>query len=1014
MTKVARARLDSASKGWAKRIFRIGLVFACALVSGRAMAEHAFANVRPSEETAATTANCVPPPADLVAWWPFDESTGTTAQDLAGFPNNLSLTGNSVAVAGMVAGARHFNAGASPGHGVTPPQADLDVGSGNFTIEGWVSRQDFWSNISVVIDKRDTSTKVGYALTLANGWLLIGKSGANNFPPPSILVANAPWRHFAVVVDRTTNVVRLYADGQQVATAPASTWYSGNLNNTAPLTVGVLPGYGGAFTLDELSLYKRALTASEILAIYQAGSAGKCKPASAASPTPTATNTPNPPTPTPTRTHTPKPTLAATATQVSIPSPPLDGNTPTATATKTPKTPIPATATLIHQPSPPIDGDPPTPTPTRRPFDPLPPTATASTTPVPCTSLCVGDCNGDGLVTINEIIVMVNIALGNLPVSACLAGDANNDANIDVSEIILAVLNALNGCPQPAPTCSPTPSPSATPGCDFIAPKMCGGTCPNPGEVCMPKPDDSGCECVPSGPTATPTPTATYTATPRPTGTPTLTLTPSPRPTTTPTLTHTSTPRPTHTPTLTYTPTPRPTNTPTSTYTPTPRTTNTPTFTYTATAQPSATPTRSLTATAQPTDTPTVSVPPTASPTCVPPPAGMTAWYPLDEPAGASAVNDIAVLPSSTVSDIGTPLPGPVGSSGPQSVPGKVGTGALYFFGPYVDVPSSPDLNFVSDFSIDAWIRVVPCGPGWLAPIVDKWDPNTQTGFSFFVEQPSPTTGLLKFQFNSSLFTSSTSLSTGANPLANTGPWVHVAVTVNRTSATGTFYINGFQAGSFTPPSGSITNPVSMLIGEIRFPGGRCELAIDELELFDRELTPQEVQSLFLADSAGKCRPTPVPTATAFATCPGAVCTATPTPTSTETPTPPLSNTPTLTYTPTPRRTNTPTLTHTSTPRPTNTPTLTHTPTPRPTNTPTLTHTLPPSATNTPTLTYTPTPRPTNTPTLTHTSTETPTPTQTATFTSTAPPRASHTPTHTAPYSPTPTRTPSPFGGPID
>ncbi len=992
MTKVTRARLDNASKGWAKRIFRIGLVFACALVSGRAMAEHAFANVRPSEETAATTANCVPPPADLVAWWPFDESTGTTAQDLAGFPNNLSLTGNSVAVAGMVAGARHFNGGASPGYGVTPPQADLDVGSANFTIEGWVSRQDFWSDMSLVIDKRDTSTKVGYALILANGWLYIQKSGATNFPPPHILVANAPWRHFAVVVDRATNVVRLYADGQQVATAPASTWYSGNLNNTAPLTVGVLPSYGGAFTLDELSLYKRALTASEILAIYQAGSAGKCKPASAASPTPT-----------PTPTKTAKPTLAATATQISIPSPPLDGNTPTATATKTPKTPIPATATLISDPFPPIDGDPPTPTPTPRPFDPLPPTATASPTPVPCISLCVGDCDGDGLVTINEIIVMVNIALGNLPVSACLAGDANNDLTIDVSEIILAVLNALNGCPQPAPTCTPTPSPSATPGCDFIAPKMCGGTCPNPGEVCMPKPDDSGCECVPSRPTSTPTPIDTATA--QPTNTATLTSTPTPRPTNTPGPTRTPTPSPTDTPTLTHTSTPHPTDTPTLTHTPTPQPTNTPTLAHTATetALPSVTPTWSLTATAQPTDTPTVNASPTASPTCVPTPAGMTAWYPLDEPVGATAVNDIAVPPSSAVSDIGTPIPGPVGSGGPQSVPGKVGAGALYFFGPYVDVPSSPDLNFVSDFSIDAWIRVVPCGPGWLAPIVDKWDPNTQTGFSFFVEQPTPTTGLLKFQFNSFLFTSSTSLPTGANPLANTGPWVHVAVTVNRTSsATGTFYINGVQAGTFTVPAGSITNPLSMLIGEIRVPGGRCELAIDELELFDRELTSQEVQSLFLADSAGKCRPTPLPTATAFATCPGAICTATPTPTSTDTPKPPLSNTPTLTHTPTPRPTNTPTLTHTSTPRPTNTPTLTHSPTPRPTNTPTLT--------------YTPTPRPTNTPTLIHTPTETasPTPTQTATFTSTAPPRASQTPTHTATYSPTPTRTPSPFGGPMD
>jgi uncharacterized repeat protein (TIGR01451 family) len=245
---------------------------------------------------------------------------------------------------------------------------------------------------------------------------------------------------------------------------------------------------------------------------------------------------------------------------------------------------------------------------------------------------------------------------------------------------------------------------------------------------------------------------------------------------------------------------------------------------------------------------------------CVPPPPDMVAWYPLDEQNGATTVSDIASPPASTVSDTGTPKPGPVGSGGPNPVPGKVGAGALYFFGPFVEVPPSADLTFTGDFSIDAWIRVVECGMsggGVLAPIVDKWDPTTQTGFSLFVDQPSPSTGFLKLQLNNMLFTSTGSLPTGANPLANTGPWVHVAVTVDRTSGVGTFYINGTPAGTFTVPAGSITNALTMLIGEIRVPGGRCELAIDELELFKRVLTPKEVQDLFNADSAGKCRPQP-------------------------------------------------------------------------------------------------------------------------------------------------------------
>jgi len=59
---------------------------------------------------------------------------------------------------------------------------------------------------------------------------------------------------------------------------------------------------------------------------------------------------------------------------------------------------------------------------------------------------CVGDCNGDGEVTVNEIIVMVNVALGTNNVSACPAGDADGNQAIEITEIIAAVNNALNGC----------------------------------------------------------------------------------------------------------------------------------------------------------------------------------------------------------------------------------------------------------------------------------------------------------------------------------------------------------------------------------------------------------------------------------------------------------------------------------------------------------------------------------------------------------------------------------------
>jgi hypothetical protein len=66
--------------------------------------------------------------------------------------------------------------------------------------------------------------------------------------------------------------------------------------------------------------------------------------------------------------------------------------------------------------------------------------------PTPTPISCVGDCGGDGTVTVDEILTMVNIALGNTGVSSCSAGDANHDGQITVDEILTAVNNALNAC----------------------------------------------------------------------------------------------------------------------------------------------------------------------------------------------------------------------------------------------------------------------------------------------------------------------------------------------------------------------------------------------------------------------------------------------------------------------------------------------------------------------------------------------------------------------------------------
>lgn len=59
---------------------------------------------------------------------------------------------------------------------------------------------------------------------------------------------------------------------------------------------------------------------------------------------------------------------------------------------------------------------------------------------------CLGDCDGDSLVSIDDLISLVNLALENQPISACTAGDRDFDRRTAMEELVAAVRAALEGC----------------------------------------------------------------------------------------------------------------------------------------------------------------------------------------------------------------------------------------------------------------------------------------------------------------------------------------------------------------------------------------------------------------------------------------------------------------------------------------------------------------------------------------------------------------------------------------
>jgi hypothetical protein len=88
-------------------------------------------------------------------------------------------------------------------------------------------------------------------------------------------------------------------------------------------------------------------------------------------------------------------------------------------------------------------------------------------------SACFGDCNGDGLVTVNEIVTCVNIDLGLAEVSACLACSSNG-TTVVISDIIKAVNDLLDNCGAVLPTNTPGGVPSPTPTTATVCPLEAG------------------------------------------------------------------------------------------------------------------------------------------------------------------------------------------------------------------------------------------------------------------------------------------------------------------------------------------------------------------------------------------------------------------------------------------------------------------------------------------------------------------------------------------------------------
>jgi hypothetical protein len=206
-----------------------------------------------------------------VAWWKADGN----ANDSVGGNNGIFPNGSAFAP-GVVGQAFSFD-GVSENVQVSDAPS-LDP-TNAMTLEGWFYVSAFPSlDIVSMATKESQSGTVEYQLTLQNAGgrfcflPLIQVPAGYQYFSGATTVQTGTWYHVAMTYDGSS--LKQYVNGN----------LDGSVSATGPIVTGNQPLYIGSQRdgwrfngrVDELSLYNRALSQAELLAIYAAASGGKC------------------------------------------------------------------------------------------------------------------------------------------------------------------------------------------------------------------------------------------------------------------------------------------------------------------------------------------------------------------------------------------------------------------------------------------------------------------------------------------------------------------------------------------------------------------------------------------------------------------------------------------------------------------------------------------------------------------------------------------------------------------
>jgi hypothetical protein len=224
----------------------------------------------------------------LIGYWTLDggEMTASTAYDRSTSANTLSLLNGPVKTVGKVGQSINMdavddqlfctdaNCGGTTG-------GKMDMGTRDWTVMAWIKPENGGTNCNArgTVAGKIGDDEGGWYLGIGGQYICAEIRGASNVSSTldGSQVPLNEWSHIAVVFDRDGNMTR-YLNGVQTGTQDNISANNGSsVDHPHNFCLGARDGVGGCLerlfdgAIDEVRVYERVLTITEIKQVYNAG-----------------------------------------------------------------------------------------------------------------------------------------------------------------------------------------------------------------------------------------------------------------------------------------------------------------------------------------------------------------------------------------------------------------------------------------------------------------------------------------------------------------------------------------------------------------------------------------------------------------------------------------------------------------------------------------------------------------------------------------------------------------------